>query len=109
MKVGELIIPPVPPAALFEAEAERVWKSRGARRPAYSSIVGSGPNSTILHDPRGEGVVQDGELKLRPGSAEGRVEAEADRTGNSRGERRPAYSGIVSSGPNTSILHYPRT
>jgi len=53
-----------------EAEAERVWKSRGARRPAYSSIVGSGPNSTILHYPKSERVMQDGELILMDMSAE---------------------------------------
>ena len=52
------------------AEAERVWKSEGARRPAYSSIVGSGPNSTILHYPRSERVMQDGELLLMDMAAE---------------------------------------
>ncbi len=46
------------------AEAERVWRIRGSRRPAYESIVGSGPNSTILHYPRSERVMQDGELVL---------------------------------------------
>src|SRR5206468_82765 len=56
--------------SLAEAEAERVWKSRGARRPAYPSIVGSGPNSTILHYPRSERVMQDGELILMDMSAE---------------------------------------
>src|SRR3989442_14048881 len=53
-----------------EAEAERVWKSRGARRPAYPSIVGSGPNSTILHYPKSERVMQDVELILMDMSAE---------------------------------------
>ncbi len=53
-----------------EAEAERVWKSLGARRPAYPSIVGSGPNSTILHYPKSERVMQDGELILMDMSAE---------------------------------------
>lgn len=47
-----------------EAAAEHVWKAAGARRPAYASIVGSGPNSTILHYPRSERVMQDGELLL---------------------------------------------
>jgi Xaa-Pro aminopeptidase len=53
-----------------EAEAERVWKSLGARRPAYSSIVGSGQNSTILHYPKSERVMKDGELLLMDMSAE---------------------------------------
>ena len=53
-----------------EAEAERVWKSRGARRPAYSSIVGSGPNSTILHYPRSERIMRNGELLLMDMAAE---------------------------------------
>jgi Xaa-Pro aminopeptidase len=53
-----------------EAEAERVWKSSGARRPAYASIVGSGPNSTILHYPKSERVMQDGELLLMDMAAE---------------------------------------
>src|SRR5256885_10458765 len=47
-----------------------VWKSRGARRPAYPSIVGSGPNSTILHYPRSERIMQDGELILMDMAAE---------------------------------------
>jgi Xaa-Pro aminopeptidase len=53
-----------------EAEAERVWKARGARRPAYPSIVGAGPNSTILHYPRSERPLQDGELILMDMGAE---------------------------------------
>ena len=53
-----------------EAEAERVWKTLGSRRPAYASIVGSGPNSTILHYPRSERVMRDGELILLDMSAE---------------------------------------
>jgi Xaa-Pro aminopeptidase len=53
-----------------EAEAERVWKARGARRPAYPSIVGSGPNSTILHYPQSERVMRDGDLILMDMSAE---------------------------------------
>jgi Xaa-Pro aminopeptidase len=56
--------------ARVEAEAERVWKASGARRPAYESIVGSGPNSTILHYPRSERTMEDGELILMDMSAE---------------------------------------
>lgn len=46
------------------AEAERVWRTADSRRPAYETIVGSGPNSTILHYPRSERVMQAGELLL---------------------------------------------
>jgi Xaa-Pro aminopeptidase len=46
------------------AEAERVWRMRGSRRTAYDSIVGAGPNSTILHYPRSERPMKDGELVL---------------------------------------------
>ena len=53
-----------------EAEAERIWKSEGARRPAYASIVGSGPNSTILHYPRSERVMHEGELIVMDMAAE---------------------------------------
>ena len=52
------------------AEAERVWRSRGSRRAAYDSIVGSGPNAAILHYARSERVMQDGELVLMDMGAE---------------------------------------
>ncbi|MBK6349175.1 MAG: Xaa-Pro peptidase family protein [Steroidobacteraceae bacterium] len=52
-----------------EAEAERIWKANGARRPSYPSIVGSGQNSTILHYPRTAHVMKDGELILMDMSA----------------------------------------
>ena len=45
-------------------EAERIWRMRGSRRPAYDPVVGSGFNSTILHYPRSERVMLDGELLL---------------------------------------------
>ena len=52
------------------AEAERVWRTRGSRRPAYDSIVGAGANAAILHYPRSERAMLDGELVLMDMAAE---------------------------------------
>ena len=65
----QLIRPGVTEAAV-RAEAERVWRRSGSRRNAYDSIVGAGANSTILHYPRSEGVMQDGDLLLMDMAAE---------------------------------------
>src|SRR5437867_1539154 len=46
------------------AAIEAVQKGRGAASWSYPSIVGSGPNATILHYPRGERQMQAGELLL---------------------------------------------
>jgi len=46
------------------AAIEAVQKGRGAISWSYPSIVGSGPNATILHYPRGERQMQSGELLL---------------------------------------------
>lgn len=56
--------------AAVRAEAERVWRRSASRRNAYDSIVGSGANATILHYPRSERVMQDGELVLLDMAAE---------------------------------------
>ena len=45
-------------AALLQYE----WGKRGCERPAYSPIVGSGFNSTVLHYSEDSGTVQDGDL-----------------------------------------------
>jgi Xaa-Pro aminopeptidase len=46
------------------AAIEAVQKGRGAVSWSYPSIVGSGPNATILHYPRGERQMQSGDLLL---------------------------------------------
>ena len=53
-----------PNAMEYEAEAiiEYEFRKNGAERPAFPSIVGSGPNSTILHYDRNERQMLDGEL-----------------------------------------------
>jgi Xaa-Pro aminopeptidase len=56
----------------YEVEAEllRVFRSHGAERPAYGSIVGSGPNATILHHRRNDRLMQEGDLLLIDAGAE---------------------------------------
>ena len=50
----------------FELDAEliHVYRKHGCERPAYESIVGSGPNATILHYRAGSRIMNDGELVL---------------------------------------------
>jgi Xaa-Pro aminopeptidase len=43
---------------------ESSYRSRGADSPGYSSIIGSGPNSTVLHYPAGTRVARSGEVVL---------------------------------------------
>jgi Xaa-Pro aminopeptidase len=47
-----------------KAAVEAVHRARGAVSWAYPSIVGSGPNATILHYPDGDRQMQSGELLL---------------------------------------------
>jgi len=44
--------------------AEYTFRRHGAERPAYSSIVGSGPNSTTLHYRAADRFMGDGEMLL---------------------------------------------
>jgi Xaa-Pro aminopeptidase len=41
-----------------------VWMENGCERPSYAPIVGSGPNSTILHYSNNDRTMQDGDLLL---------------------------------------------
>jgi len=56
----------------YEVEAEilRVMRSRGAERVAYESIVGSGPNATILHYRKNARRMEEGDLLLVDAGAE---------------------------------------
>ncbi|MBC7171045.1 MAG: aminopeptidase P N-terminal domain-containing protein [Polyangiaceae bacterium] len=47
-----------------EAEIERAFRAGGSRRPAYESIVGSGPNATVLHYRSNSRRMEDGDLLL---------------------------------------------
>jgi Xaa-Pro aminopeptidase len=53
---------------MFEYEIEAlllgVFRKHGSERPAYGSIVGSGPNATVLHYRANHRQMQDGELLL---------------------------------------------
>ncbi len=53
-----------PGVAEFElqAAAEHVWRSEGADGPGYVSILGSGPNSTVLHYNANSRVAESGDL-----------------------------------------------
>jgi Xaa-Pro aminopeptidase len=48
----------------LQAELERVFRAGGSTRAAYETIVGSGPNTTILHYVHNQRQVQDGDLVL---------------------------------------------
>jgi Xaa-Pro aminopeptidase len=53
-----------------EAELMRVFRARGSERPAYGSIVGSGPNATILHYRKNDRRLEPGDLLLIDAGAE---------------------------------------
>lgn len=48
----------------IQAVMEAEYRKLGADAPGYSSIVGSGPNSTVLHYPAGTRVARSGEVVL---------------------------------------------
>ncbi|HET9957942.1 MAG TPA: aminopeptidase P N-terminal domain-containing protein [Polyangiaceae bacterium] len=48
----------------LEGKLRRTFREHGAERPAYSPIVGSGPNATILHHRRNDRRIQEKELVL---------------------------------------------
>ena len=56
----------------FEVEAliEQIFRRRGAAGPAYTSIVGAGPNATVLHYINNDGDLRQGELLLVDAGAE---------------------------------------
>jgi Xaa-Pro aminopeptidase len=48
----------------LEAALEYAFRRRGARGPAYTTIVGAGSNATVLHYVRNDQKLRDGELVL---------------------------------------------
>ena len=54
----------------LEALIEQVFRKHGASGPAYTSIVGAGPNATVLHYINNDGELRDGDLLLIDAGAE---------------------------------------
>jgi len=54
----------------IEALLEQVFRRHGAAGPAYTSIVGAGPNATVLHYINNDGELRDGDLLLVDAGAE---------------------------------------
>ncbi|HKG61516.1 MAG TPA: Xaa-Pro aminopeptidase [Pyrinomonadaceae bacterium] len=54
----------------IEALIEQVFRRHGASGPAYTSIVGAGPNATVLHYINNDGELRDGDLLLLDAGAE---------------------------------------
>ena len=82
----------------FEIQAllEYTFRRYGADRPAYASIVGSGPNSTVLHYNRDDRYMQAGDLLLIDAAASfGGYAADVTRTfpvsGRFTPEQRQVY------------------
>lgn len=59
---------------MYEYEVEGailgIFRARGSERPAYGSIVGSGPNATVLHYRENSRRMEDGDLLLVDAGAE---------------------------------------
>lgn len=54
----------------IEALIEQVFRRHGSAGPAYTSIVGGGPNATVLHYINNDGELRDGDLLLLDAGAE---------------------------------------
>lgn len=54
----------------LEALIEQVFRKHGAAGPAYTSIVGAGPNATVLHYINNDAELRDGDLLLIDAGAE---------------------------------------
>jgi len=66
MKAVKPNVPEYEIAALMQYE----WGKRGCERPAYSSIVGSGHNSTVLHYSENSNVMKAGDVVVIDAAAE---------------------------------------
>jgi Xaa-Pro aminopeptidase len=87
----------------YEVEAEllKTFRAHGSERPAYGSIVGSGPNATILHYRRNDRRLDEGDLLLIDAGAEfGYYASDVTRTfpvsGRFTPEQRAVYDVVLS-------------
>ena len=79
----------------IEAVIEHAFRSGGGDGPAYSSIVGSGPNSTILHYVRNDRRMEAGELVVMDvGAAVDGYAADITRTAPVSGRFTPEQRAI---------------
>jgi Xaa-Pro aminopeptidase len=69
VKLRDALRPGITERAL-QIELEAEFFRHGATRPGYGSIIGTGPNSAILHFPPGDRVVRDGDFVLVDAGAE---------------------------------------
>jgi Xaa-Pro aminopeptidase len=84
----------------LEAILEYVFHRMGSPRPGFPSIVGSGPNTTILHYETNRRQIRDGDLVLMDVGAEvGRYTADVTRTfpvnGRFSQEQREVYEIVL--------------
>jgi Xaa-Pro aminopeptidase len=84
----------------IDAELLHIFRKHGSQRPAYESIVGSGPNATILHYRAGDRVMNDGELVLIDAGCElGYYASDVTRTfpvnGRFSNEQRAVYDVVL--------------
>jgi Xaa-Pro aminopeptidase len=84
----------------IDAELLHIFRKHGSERPAYESIVGSGPNATILHYRAGDRVMNDGELLLIDAGCElGYYASDVTRTfpvnGQFSDEQRAVYEVVL--------------
>jgi Xaa-Pro aminopeptidase len=78
-----------------EAAIEQVYLARGAMSPGYPSIVGSGPNATVLHYQASTRKMEDGDLLLVDAAANYRgITGDITRTYPVNGRFSPAQRDI---------------